>query len=105
MSAARMALNRRSMRSSAISIAPAVVGGVMYGRVWGLSMGSDNIGNVSGAAASCERGAFRRAGPDCSAPDLKVATDERACAGQRATPRLKVRIPQMPGMDHVRPNL
>src|SRR6516162_4647226 len=38
MSAARMALSRRSMRSSAISIAPVLIEEVMYGRVWSMSM-------------------------------------------------------------------
>src|SRR5262249_36969059 len=36
---------------------------------------------------------------------LQVATDEGAGAGERAAPGLEARIPQMPGMDHVRPNL
>src|SRR5438034_211951 len=34
-----------------------------------------------------------------------MATDERAGAAQRAPPGFEMRIPQVPGMDHVRPYL
>jgi hypothetical protein len=35
----------------------------------------------------------------------EVTTDERACVDQRATPRFQMRIPELPSMDHMRPNL
>src|SRR6516165_2714080 len=44
----------------------------------------------------------------CLAPDRKlskVAMDERACVCEGATPRFEMGIPQMPSMDHVRPDL
>jgi hypothetical protein len=33
-----------------------------------------------------------------------MSSDKRASAGERASAGLKLSVPQMPGMDHVRPN-